>query len=91
MNEKDEIRNLYDARRLAPTFRDGTDGLQPERCDTLDGMWKAAKEAMSDFSKYSESVREKFKDINPILLKRQTMKGQERAKEKLIADEMDNR
>lgn len=91
VNEKDEIRNLYDARRLAPTFRDGTDGLQPERCDTLDGMWKAAKEAMSDFSKYSESVREKFKDINPILLKRQTLKGQERAKEKLMADEMDAR
>ncbi len=68
VNEKDEIRNLYDARRLTPTFRDGTDGLQPENCDTLDGMWKAAKEAMSDFAKYSESVMEKFKDINPILL-----------------------
>lgn len=87
VNEKDEIRNLYDARRLAPTFRDGTDGLQPESCDTLDGMWNAAKEAMSDFAKYSESVMEKFKDINPILLKRKTLKGQERAKEKLRADE----
>lgn len=91
VNEKDEIRNLYDARRLAPTFRDGTDGLQPESCDTLDGMWNAAKKAMPDFSKYSEGVREKFKDISPILLKRQTLKGQERAKEKLRADEMDAR
>lgn len=87
VNDKDEIRNLYDARRLEPKFRDGSNGLQPESCDTLDGMWKAAAEASDDFSKYSEGVKEKFAEINPILLKRQTLKGQDRAKEKLRDDE----
>lgn len=86
VNEKDEIRKLYDKERIKGGWRNGDDGLQPQSCDTFDGMWNAAKEAMSDFAKYSEGVREKFKDISPILLKRQTLKGQERAKEKLRED-----
>ncbi len=90
VNDKDEIRNLYDSRRLTPKFRDGTDGLQPESCDTIKGMWEMAKAAMGDFEKYSENVKAKFSEINPILLKRGELKGEERAKEKLRADEAIN-
>lgn len=91
VNDNDEIRNIYDNMHIVAGFRNGEKGLQPESCDTVDGMWNAAETDRKNFSDYSESVKQKFSDISPILLKRKSLKGQDRAKEKLMADEMDNR
>jgi hypothetical protein len=92
VNKDDEIRNLYDTAHIKGGWRNGEkNGLQPESCDTWEGMTKAAAEGMAAFSKYDEAIAEKFADIGAKLYKRTTLKKQKRAFEKLRDDETDNR
>lgn len=85
VNDNDAIRNLYDAKHIAGGWRNGDKGMQPT--PDMAELWKACQDAQASFSNYSESVKERFKDLNPILLKRTSLKDPARAKEKLWEDE----
>ena len=89
VNPKDEIRNLYDTAHIKGGWRNGEDGIQPESCDTWEGMTKAATEAQAGFKAYSEKIAEKFSDIGAQLFTRPVLKNQARAFEKLREDQKD--
>ena len=90
VNSKDEIRNLYDTAHIKGGWRNGEDGMQPESCDTWEGMNKAATEAQAGFKAYSEKIAESFSDIGAQLFTRPKLKDQARAFEKLREDQKDN-
>lgn len=92
VNDSDEIRNFYDSTGVSPGWRNGSDGMQPEQCDTIEGLLSMAAQAQKSFSDYSENVKEAFSSLNPMLLKRKELKGIDRIKEKLKEDakEMEN-
>ena len=65
----------------------GCDGLQPESCDSIEGLYKAVEESREDFTALLEDIKEEFTDINPMILRRLTLKNPERIKEKLREDQ----
>ncbi len=91
VNDKDEIRNFYDASGVKPTWRDGTNGLQPESSDTIEGLLKNAADVQKEFSKLSDKRQDFFKSelgIDTLLLKRPELKSVARIQEKLKEDAM---
>lgn len=65
----------------------GTDGYQPESCDTIAGLMKTVEAVRNEFSELSEGVKKHFASLNPLLLKRSSLKKEKRVKEKLREDE----
>lgn len=90
VNDKDEIRNFYDATGMTPDWRNGSDGMQPEQCDSIEGLISMAAQAQKSFSDYSDNVKEAFSSLNPMLLKRKELKSIDRIKEKLREDQKGN-
>ena len=86
VNSSDKIRFLMDANSVEAGWR-GTNGYQPKSCDTIDGLLKTVEAAKGEFSDISEGVKKQFASLNPILLKRKTLKSVDRIKEKLREDE----
>ena len=89
VNDKDEIRNFYDASGVTPDWRDGSKGMQPESCDSIEGLLAEVGAARAEFSNFSENVKNLFSSYEPLLLKRPKLKGIPRIKEKLRADAAD--
>lgn len=86
INPNDAIRGLMDANSVKPGWR-GTDGMQPESCDTIEGLYKTVEAARGEFNNFTDSVVNNFKALNPIVMKRATLKNEARIKEKLREDE----
>lgn len=89
VNPNDAIRYLMDKENIKPGWRD-TDGMQPESCDTVEGLYKTVEAARADFNRFTDSIADKFAALNPIIMKRATLKNAERIKEKLREDQKDN-
>lgn len=85
INPNDAIRGLMDANSVKSGWRN-TDGLQPESCDTLDGLYKTIEAARGEFNSFTDSVVNKFAALNPIIMKRPALKNVDRIKEKLRED-----
>lgn len=64
----------------------GTDGMQPESCDTIEGLYKSVEAVRGEFNRITDSITNKFKSMNPIVMKRATLKNEVRIKEKLRED-----
>ena len=86
VNPADKVRFLMDSNSVQAGWR-GTDGMQPKSCDTINGLLKSVEAVRGEFNDISEGVKEKFADLNPILLKRKTLKSEDRIKEKLREDQ----
>lgn len=86
VNKNDKIRFLMDANSIKAGWR-GTNGMQPESCDTIDGLMHTIEGVRKEFSDITEGVKKQFASLNPILLKRTELKGVDRIKEKLREDE----
>lgn len=86
INPNDAIRGLMDANSLKPGWR-GTDGYQPESCDTINGLYKTIEAARGEFNNFTDSVAKEFAALNPIIMKRLTLKSSDRIKEKLREDQ----
>lgn len=69
--------------------KDKQELLQPEECDTIEGLYKMAEECKKEFSQDTDSMIAQFKSLNPVVLKRKTLKGEKRIKEKLQADQIE--
>lgn len=77
---------LLDKSLVNTKWRNGSDGLQPKSFDTIEGLYKGVGAVQKEFNDLSESVKEQFKELNPLLLKRTSLKGVDRIKEKLRED-----
>ena len=86
VNASDKVRFLMDKNAIKAGWR-GTDGMQPESCDTIDGLLKTIEAVRGEFSDITEGVKKQFASLNPILLKRKSLKSVDRIKEKLREDE----
>lgn len=85
---KSAIRDIYDKNEIVGGWRDGSEGMQPK--DDMKELWAECEKVRDVFKKKSMAVVEKFKDtLNPSLFCRPSLKGTDRAKEKLQEDEMD--
>ena len=84
MNPADAVRGLMDSNSVKAGWR--TDGMQPESCDTIEGLYKTVEAARAEFSRFTDSIADKFAALNPIIMKRATLKNAERIKEKLRED-----
>ena len=85
INPNDAIRGLMDANGVKSDWR-GTDGMQPESCDTIEGLYKTIEAARGEFNNFTDSVTKEFAALNPIVMKRDTLKNEARIKEKLRED-----
>jgi|GEM_PF-868788 hypothetical protein len=86
INTNDAIRGLMNQNGIKSGWR-GTDGMQPEACDTIEGLYDTVEAARGEFSTFTDSVCQKFLALNPIVMKRDTLKSEKRIKEKLREDE----
>lgn len=86
INPQDAIRSLMDKESIKAGWR-GTDGMQPKSCDTIDGLLKSVEAVRGEFSEITDSIKSKFEALNPIIMKRATLKSVDRIKEKLREDE----
>lgn len=89
INPNDAIRGLMDANSVKPGWRN-TDGMQPESCDTIEGLKSTIEAVRGEFSNFTDSVCQKFLALNPIVMKRQALKSEDRIKEKLREDQKQN-
>jgi len=62
---------------------------QPDKCNTLQGLYKYAEEARHEFSSNTEFMAKMYENLNPVVMKRDKLKSEERIKEKLRADQED--
>lgn len=86
VNPADAIRGLMDANSVKSGWR-GTDGMQPKSCDSVEGLLKTVESVRGEFSSITDGICRKFGALNPIVMKRQTLKSVDRIKEKLREDE----
>ena len=86
VSDQDAIRMIYDKEAIIPAWRNGDTGLQPEHCDNIDGLLKAAAAARGDFNAVSDEYAKRFSGLDPLLIKRPVLKGMDRIKEKLRDD-----
>lgn len=86
VNESDKIRPLMDKNAISAGWRNGFDGMQPKSCDTIEGLKATINAVRGEFSNITEGVKKQFSSLNPILLKRGELKGDDRIKEKLRED-----
>jgi hypothetical protein len=89
VNDQDAIRLLYNNESVVGGWRNGDDGYQPDSCDNVDGLLKAAAAAREDFNAISGEYAKRFNKLDPILIRRPVLKGIDRIKEKL-RDDYDN-
>lgn len=89
INPNDAIRGLMDANSIKSSWRN-TDGMQPEECDTLNGLMQTIQAVRGEFSDITDGICRKFAALNPIVMKRQSLKTEKRIKEKLREDQKDN-
>lgn len=89
INPNDAIRGLMDANSVKSGWR-GTDGMQPKSCDTIGGLYKTIEAAIGEFNNFTDSVTKEFAALNPIVMKRATLKNEARIKEKLREDQKQN-
>lgn len=89
VNKNDKIRFLMDENSIKAGWR-GTNGMQPESCDTIDGLLNTIGAVRGEFSDITEGVVKQFASLKPNLLKRKTLKSVDRIKEKLREDQKDN-
>lgn len=89
VNKNDKIRFLMDENSIKTGWR-GTNGMQPESCDTIDGLLNTIGAVRGEFSDITEGVVKQFASLKPNLLKRKTLKSIDRIKEKLREDQKDN-
>lgn len=85
INPNDAIRGLMDANSVKSGWR-GTDGMQPDSCDTIKGLYETIEAARGEFNDFTDSVAKEFAALNPITMKRATLKSEDRIKEKLRED-----
>lgn len=85
INPNDAIRGLMDANSVKSGWR-GTDGMQPDSCDTIKGLYETIEAARGEFNDFTDSVAKEFAALNPIIMKRATLKSEDRIKEKLRED-----
>jgi hypothetical protein len=90
INANDAIRLLYDKAAIGTDWREAEKGMQPESCDNIGGLLKAAESDRENLNKLTGEYVNNFADLTPILIKRPVLKGIERIKEKLREDEKDN-
>ena len=86
INPNDAIRGLMDANSVKSGWR-GTDGMQPDSCDTIKGLYETIEAARGEFNDFTDSVAKEFAALNPIIMKRATLKSEDRIKEKLREDQ----
>lgn len=86
INPNDAIRGLMNENSIKSSWRN-TDGMQPEECDTLDGLMQTIQAVREEFSDITDGICRKFAALNPIVMKRQSLKSEKRIKEKLREDE----
>lgn len=86
VNTSDKVRFLMDANSIKAGWR-GTDGMQPKSCDTIDGLLKTIGAVRGEFSDITDGVAKQFQSLNPLVMKRRTLKSVDRIKEKLREDE----
>lgn len=89
INPNDAIRGLMDKNSISPEWRN-TDGFQPESCDTIKGLYDTIEAARGEFNNFTDSVTKEFAALSPIVMKRATLKSEDRIKEKLREDQKDN-
>ena len=89
INPNDAIRDLMDKENIKPDWR-GTDGYQPESCDTIEGLLATIGAAREEFNGITDGIKSEFEALNPIVMKRATLKSVDRIKEKLREDQKDN-
>ena len=85
INPNDAIRGLMDANSVKSGWR-GTNGMQPDSCDTIKGLYETIEAARGEFNDFTDSVAKEFAVLNPIIMKRATLKSEDRIKEKLRED-----
>ena len=85
VNSSDKVRFLMDKNSVKSVWRN-TDGMQPESCDTIEGLYNTIKAVREEFSDITEGVKNQFSSLNPLLIKRNTLKSIDRIKEKLRED-----
>lgn len=90
INDSDAEKYLYDKNSVKSGWR-STDGLQPESCDSIDGLYKTVEAARQEFNDFTDSIANKYSDLNPIVMKRPNLKNKERIKEKLRTDAEDEK
>ena len=66
INPNDAIRGLMDANSVKAGWR-GTDGMQPDSCDTIKGLYKTIEAARGEFNDFTDSVAKEFAALNPII------------------------
>ena len=89
INTNDAIRGLMNQNSIKSGWR-GTDGMQPEACDTIEGLYDTINAVRGEFSDITDGICQKFAALNPIVMKRQSLKSEKRIKEKLREDQKDN-
>ena len=85
INPNDAIRGLMDENSVKSGWR-GTNGMQPESCDTIKGLYDTIEAARGEFNNFTDSVTKVFAALSPIVMKRATLKSEDRIKEKLRED-----
>lgn len=88
MKPKDAIDFLLDKGSVNKNWR--SDEYQPESCDTIKGLYETVEKIRGEFSNFTDSIKAEFEALNPIILKRPNLKGEDRIKEKLREDQKDN-
>jgi len=85
INPNDAIRGLMDENSVKSGWR-GTNGMQPDSCDTIKGLYETIEAARGEFNNFTDSVTKEFAALSPIVMKRATLKSEDRIKEKLRED-----
>lgn len=62
--------------------------MQPAKCEELKNLYAMATKAHPEFSEYTKDMVKEFKDFDLKILERPELKGAERIKEKLMADQI---
>jgi hypothetical protein len=90
VNDRDAIRILYNKEAIEGGWRGGDDSKQPESCDSIGGLLKAAEADRENLNKLTGEYAANFAGISPIVIKRPVLKGIDRIKEKLRDDEKES-
>ena len=85
INPNDAIRDLMDKENIKAGWR-GTDGMQPESCDTIEGLLETIGKVRDEFNGITDGIKAEFEALNPVVMKRATLKSVVRIKEKLRED-----
>ena len=68
---------------------DSAKQIQPSACKDLNELYKMAEEVHPEFSQFTKDIMSEFKNYDLLLLERPSLKGIDRIKEKLRADQLE--